>query len=63
MDTRINLYIKDKDHLEEELRVTRARLDEWMSMEKINNIGYRDFKVYQQAGIKYDDTLSVFDIE
>lgn len=27
MDSRINLYIKDKDYLEEELRVTRARLD------------------------------------
>ena len=46
--------------MEEELKVTRARLDEWMSMEKMHT--RRDFKVYEQAGIKYDDSISVFEV-
>ena len=32
-----------------------------MSMERMNV--RRDFQVFEQAGIKYDDTTSVFDVE
>ena len=44
MDSRIGMYVRDKEFLEEELRVTRARLDEWMSMERMNV--RRDFQVF-----------------
>jgi hypothetical protein len=41
--------------------VARARLDEWKSMDRMNE--RKPFKVYEQAGIKYDDTISVFETE
>jgi hypothetical protein len=31
-ESRIGLYLKDKEQMEEELRAARARLDEWVSM-------------------------------
>lgn len=58
----MNVYIKEKERLDEELRVTRARLDEWMSMERVQGVR-RDYKVYEHEGIKYNDSISVFEDE
>lgn len=47
--------------MQEELRQARARLDEWSSMDRVN--AKREVQLYSWAGIKYDDSISVFDAE
>lgn len=57
----MGLYLRDKAALEEELRVARARLEEWSSMERLG--ARRDVQLYDWAGIQYDDSISVFEAE
>ncbi len=59
-DSRLNVYVKEKERLDEELRVARARLDEWMSMDRVHGVK-RDFQLHEHQGIKYNDSISVFE--
>lgn len=45
--------------MEEELRAARARLDEWVSMDRVGV--NRHVQLYEWNGIRYDDSVSVFE--
>lgn len=60
-ESRIGLYLKDKDIMEEELRSAKVRLDEWATMDRVG--ANRQIQLFEWNGIRYDDSISVFEAD